>query len=61
MLSKDDKEYTKISRGHFKNIFSWKDITFDPTVLDLIKDRPLLKNLDDIPTFEEILKILRKQ
>ena len=59
-LSKNDKEFTEIFGEHFKTVFSREDITFDPTVLDSIKNHPILIDLDDTPTFDELLKILQK-
>ena len=59
-LSQNDKEFTEIFGDHFKTVFSREDITFDPTVLDSIKNRPTLIELDDKPTFDELLKILQK-
>ena len=59
-LSKTGKEYKEMFGTHFKTVFSREDITFDPSVLDSIPNHPTLMNLDCAPTFEELLKILRK-
>ena len=59
-LSQNDKEFTKIFGEHFRAVFSREDIAFDPSVLDPIPDHPTLTDLDYKPTFEELLKFLRK-
>ena len=59
-LSKTDNNYTKIFRDHFRTVFSRKDLTFNPTVLDSILSQPVMLDLNCAPMFEELLLTLRK-
>ena len=59
-ITASDKEYVEALRDHFATIFSRLDIPFDPTVLDAILQRQIHWSIDDPPTLEELLAVLRE-
>ena len=58
-LTTTEKEYAETFRDYYAETFSRLDITFDPTVLDLIPDHEIYSMIDHPPTLEELLATLR--
>ncbi len=48
-----DQENLAILASHFTKVFNRTDVTFDPTILDLIPQCPLIHDLDDPITSDE--------
>ena len=57
-LCKTDEENAEVFSAHFSKVFNI-DREFDPTVLNLVQQRPLRPGLDNVPSTAEVAAALR--